>query len=476
MNRRCLLFAGLLLVAAGLSASAQDAPALLHQLDTGFTQVFEKAAPSVVVIEATRTEDEDAAPPFDFFFRQDHPTVPDRRRDKNWTLPEPPVKSEGCGFIVRPDGYLLTNRHVIASSTQVEVRGYDGRRWTAAVVATDERTDIAVLKVEATDLTPVRWGDSEALKVGQLVCAIGAPFSQDFSFTCGWVSGKGRANLLTPPAGRSVYEDYIQTDAFINPGNSGGPLLDVEGRVVGMNTLINGLGRGLAFAIPASLLRHIGDQLIDTGKVRWAWLGVRGTALESSKTLRAQFPGVDHGVVIYTVEAGSPAAASDLQPGDLITALDSIPLRSSRDLVRLVQRHKVGDTLSAAVIRRGKNLTISMTTGELTDEPSRAVPVASTPPPSPPPALAKADLGLKLVPGKPGGVEVLEILPGSAAARVDLKVGDRITDIGTELVDQPEAAQAAIEKAFREQPEKGVLLQFFRNGKKSWVVIERTAP
>lgn len=474
MNRRCLLFAGLLLAAVGFSAPAQDAATLLHQLDAGFTQVFEKAAPSVVVIEATRTEDEDAVPPFDFFFRQDHPIVPDRRRDKNWTLPEPPVKSEGCGFVVRPNGYILTNRHVIASSTQVEVRGYDGRRWTAAVVATDERTDIAVLKVEAADLIPVIWGDSEALRVGQLVCAIGAPFSQDFSFTCGWVSGKGRGNLLTPPVGRSVYEDYIQTDAFINPGNSGGPLLDVEGRVVGMNTLINGLGRGLAFAIPATLLRTIGDQLIDTGKVRWAWLGVRVTSLESSKTLRAQFPGVDHGVVIYTVEAGSPAAASDLQPGDLITALDATPLRSARDLVRFVQKRKVGETISAAVIRRGKNLTVPLTTGELTDESARIVPVASAP--SPALALTKTDLGLKLIPGKPGGVEILEIAPGSVAARVDLKVGDRITDIGTELVDQPEAAQAAIEKAFRERPEKGVLLQFFRNGKKSWVVIERTAP
>jgi S1-C subfamily serine protease len=207
-------------------------------------------------------------------------------------------------------------------------------------------------------------GDSDALRIGQLVCAIGAPYSQAYSFTCGWVSGKGRTDLLSRSTNRLLFEDYIQTDAFINPGNSGGPLFDVEGKVVGMNTLINGVRSRLAFAIPSNLLRSAADQIIESGRVRRPWLGVRVTSLDDSRLLREQFPDMTSGVVVSTIEAGAPAFTSELQPGDLVTAADGVELRNAHEFVRHVQKKKVGDTLQLTVLRRGQTLLLPVTTGE----------------------------------------------------------------------------------------------------------------
>ncbi len=307
-------------------------------------------------------------------------------------------------------------------------------------------------------------GDSDSLRVGQLVCAIGAPFNQDYSFTCGWVSGKGRNNLLSPSSSKALFEDYIQTDAFINPGNSGGPLFDVEGRVIGMNTLVNGLGRGLAFAIPSNLLRDATDQLIATGRVRRPWLGVRITSLEGSKTLREQFPGIEHGVVINTVEAGTPAAASELRPGDLVTAVDAVPLRNAHDLVRYVQRTKVGQAIRFTVLRRGETLDIPLNTAEQPEASARASDRTDRPAPS---------LGLRLEKGETQGVRVAEVAPGSAAARADLQPGDLITEVGADPVSEPQTVMRAIQKLLAEDPKKGALIRFIRSGKKSWAIIER---
>jgi S1-C subfamily serine protease len=236
-------------------ARAQDSTALLKKLDEGFAAVFELVAPAVVVIESTKSgepEQPDSTRSFDFFLKE--PEAKREPGDKSWKVPDAPTQSEGSGFIFRPDGHILTNLHVVADAEKIEVRTYDGKRRPAHLVAGDELTDVAVLKVDAEKLPAVTFGDSDSLRVGQLVCAIGTPYNQEYSFTCGWVSGKGRSDLLARSSTKALFEDYIQTDAFINPGNSGGPLLDVEGRVIGMNTLINGLGRGLAFAIPSNFL------------------------------------------------------------------------------------------------------------------------------------------------------------------------------------------------------------------------------
>ena len=169
-----------------------------------------------------------------------------------------PVQSEGSGFIVRPDGYIFTNFHVVEGADKIDVKLRDGRNFPARMVGTDEKTDIAVIKIDAKDLPVVQLGDSDAVRVGQFAFAIGAPFRLDYTFTYGVISGKGRSKLFQ--SGGYSISDYLQTDASINPGNSGGPLCDIDGKVIGMNTLINGMNRGLGFAIPINMAKEIGGR------------------------------------------------------------------------------------------------------------------------------------------------------------------------------------------------------------------------
>jgi S1-C subfamily serine protease len=437
---------------------AVEGPALLRQLDAAFAEVFAKAAPSVVVIKAVKGDDDDGLPP-----------ASAQEREQPWHPFEGPAFSEGSGFVFRADGHILTNLHVVAGAQEIEVRTYDGRRFPGTLLAGDSATDIAVVKVAASGLPTATFGDSEAVRVGQLVCAIGAPYNQDFSFTCGWVSGTGRSDLLQKASARPVFEDYIQTDAFINPGNSGGPLLDVEGRVVGMNTLINGLGRGLAFAIPANQLRRAAEQLIEHGRVRRPWIGVSVTSLQENKEVRAQFPGIEQGVVVVTVVAGGPAIAGDLLPGDLIAAVDGVPLRTRHDLVRQVQRRGVGEALRFDLVRAGKPRTITLITAEQPEDPRRAAIL----PPAARPEVAP-DFGLELADAEPSGAKIVAITPESPAARVDLRPADVLTEINTEPVATAAAARSAFFSAMQKAPHKGVLLNFLRDGKKSWVVIEHS--
>jgi serine protease Do len=457
-----LMRACFLALLLGHAADAAEGVALLRELDTAFAEVFAKAAPAVVVIEAVRNDDADEA-------EVDRPPrAEDGLPGKPWKVPDGPALSEGSGFIIRADGHILTNLHVVAGAREIEVRTYDGRHFEASLLASDERMDIAVLKIEADRLAAVVFADSDAIRVGQLVCAIGAPYNQDYSFTCGWVSGKGRNDLLQKSMLKPIFEDYIQTDAFINPGNSGGPLLDVEGRVVGMNTLINGLGRGLAFAIPSNQLRPAADQLIEHGRVRRPWLGVRITSLQENKAAREQFPGVAHGVLVSTVEAGGPAYRSDLQPGDLLTAVDGVPLRTAHDLIRAVQRKGVGNSVQLAVQRGAQSLALSLTTDEQPDDLRRVHVPRPAPLPEDP-----ADFGLKLTDAEPTGAKVVEIIPDSPAARADLRVGDVVSEVNAEEVANAEGAKKALHSVSEKPPGKGVLINFYRGGKKSWAVIER---
>jgi S1-C subfamily serine protease len=431
--------------------------------------VFARAAPSVVVIESIKGEDSDeldATRTFDLLLKD--PKSRSEPGEKSMKLPEPPSQSEGSGFIFRSDGHILTNLHVVAGALKVEARTYDGKRRPARLIASDERTDIAVLKIDAENLPAASFADSDALRVGQLVCAIGAPYNQEYSFTCGWVSGKGRSDLLARSTARAVFEDYIQTDAFINPGNSGGPLLDVEGRVVGMNTLTNGLGRGLAFAIPSNLLRDVADQLISEGRVRRPWLGVRVTSLEEAPGLREQFPGLEQGVVVSTLIGGSPALESDLQPGDLITAVDGVGLRRAHDLIRYVQRKKIGDTVQLAVWRKGQNLTLQLKTGEEQPDVRRtaARPIQL-------PEITGETLGLQLDDAGGTGARVSGIIPNSPASRTELQPQDLITAINTDTVSDAATARQKLKSVLSEAPGSGVLINFSRNDKKKWVVIER---
>lgn len=474
----CLLsaavFAGTTLWAADAEKAAA-ATSLLKQIDEGFVAVFEKVAPAVVIIDASKKADaadpDEEGRPLEFFFKDgEEPRKEggkEKDRQRSWKLPKTPVHSEGSGFIIRPEGFILTNQHVIADAESLEVRLKDGRILPAKVIGTDDKTDIAVLKIEAKDLPVAALGDSEKLRVGQLVCAIGAPYNQDYSFTCGWVSGKGRSNLLGPTSNTILYEDYIQTDAFINPGNSGGPLFDVEGNVIGMNTLINGIGRGLAFAIPSNMLAEVSSQLIANGRVQRPWLGIRIETLSENRELRDR-AGIDRGIVVRTIEANAPAYRSDLRPADIITELDGVKLGSAHDLQKEVLKKRVGQSVQLTVWRAGNTLKVAVLTGEL---PGDFAKVANTAPKRAEPKLET--WGLKLRDHAKGGAVVTEVTPESPAAKADLHVDDVITEIEAKPVADAQAALSAIAGAdLREK--KGVILNLERKGKRTFAVLEKT--
>src|SRR3989454_11217414 len=288
------------------AAAGEAGKDVVHQLNNAFAKVFEVVAPSVVIIEISKKNDGGESSPLDDLFFQGPPDENSQRRNQRNLQP---IQSEGSGFIVRPDGYIFTNFHVVEAADKIDVKLKDGREFSAKVVGTDEKTDIAVIKIEAKDLPTVQLGDSDAVRVGQFAFAIGAPFKLDYTFTYGVVSGKGRSKLLAVK-GYSI-PDYLQTDASINPGNSGGPLCDIDGKVIGMNTLINGLNRGLGFAIPSNLANEIGQQLVSGHKIVRPWLGIRIETLGDDSSIRDLFKGIDRGVVVRTIEADDPAYKSD---------------------------------------------------------------------------------------------------------------------------------------------------------------------
>src|SRR5437879_8405791 len=238
-----------------------------------------------------------------------------------------------------------------------------GREFADKVVGTDEKTDIAVIKIEAKDLPVVQLGDSDAVRVGQFAFAIGAPFKLDYTFTYGVVSGKGRSKLLTT-SGYSI-SDYLQTDASINPGNSGGPLCDIDGKVIGRNTLINGINRGLGFAIPINMAKEIGDELIAGRKIVRPWLGIRIETLGDDPAIRDLFKGIDKGVVVRTIEADAPAYNSDLRPFDAITSVAANSVATASQLQHEILKKKIGKKVEMTVWRKGQTLRITVTYREV---------------------------------------------------------------------------------------------------------------
>lgn len=471
--------AGCLVPTAGRgeeSAGKQTPLSLLRMIDEGFVQVFEKVAPSVVVIDVTKKVEEGEPEELETFepFPEDGKegrTKPNRRDGtRPWRLPQQPSRSQASGFVIRTDGYILTNYHVVADAEKLSVRLREGRVLPGRVLASDDKTDIAILKIEAHDLPAVEMGDSDALRVGQLVCAIGTPFSQDYSFTCGWVSGKGRTNLLAPTSPNILYEDYIQTDAFINPGNSGGPLFDVEGKVIGMNTLINGIGRGLAFAIPANILKQISDQLLTTGKVVRPWLGIRIETLGQNADLRERVLGVEEGVVVDTIEANAPAYHSDLRPADIITEIDGLKISSAHDLQKEVLKKQVGQMLQLTVWRNGQTMRIPVATGEVPDD--LAKPAAPAPKHTASTDGQDEVFGMKLRPIKDGGVQIAEVASDSPAALADVLPDDVIVEVENQSVNDVPACLAVLHAAAEKNGTRGVLLNLERKGKRTFAVIK----
>lgn len=332
-----------------------------------FTELAERQGPAVVNISTTQVTRGSQATPFPFdendpafeFFKRFMP------RNHGGTTPrEFENKSLGSGFIISGDGYILTNAHVVDGADEVTVRLTDKREFKAKTIGADKRTDVALLKIEASGLPVVKLGEPAQLKVGEWVVAIGSPFGFDNSVTAGIVSAKGRS------LPQENYVPFIQTDVAINPGNSGGPLFNMRGEVVGINSQIysrSGGYMGVSFAIPIDVAMDIQNQLRASGKVSRGRLGV--VIQEVSKELADSLAlGKPMGAVVNAVEKGGPADKAGLEPGDVILKFDGKPINASADLPRMVAATRPGTRSTVQVWRKGATRDIAVTVGEMTDE------------------------------------------------------------------------------------------------------------
>ncbi len=273
--------------------------------------------------------------------------------------------SLGSGIIISSDGYILTNYHVIEDADRLQVTA-DGGEYEAQVVGTDPSSDLAVLKIDATDLTAIEIGSSSDLTVGEWVMALGSPYGLEQSVSTGIVSATSRTTTeLNSDTSSAVYTNLIQTDAAINPGNSGGALVDKDGKLIGVNTLIassSGSSSGVGFAIPVDYAINIAQQIIDGKQPSHAQLGVSATTVTSQLAERYGL-GADSGAYISQVNAGSSAEQAGLQQGDIVTKLGDTDITSSSDLVLAVRSHNVGDTVTITYVRDGAENTAEVTLG-----------------------------------------------------------------------------------------------------------------
>jgi serine protease Do len=361
-----LLLAGMLNI-PGFSEAQQDsryavqpptaaapppaAVANLQNLSEAFASVAEAVKPSVVFIKSGRRNEpsEQMRPPLPPGFEQFMPRLPQLQPEFQ--------EAAGSGFIVSRDGYILTNAHVVDGSEDVTVRLLDRREFKAKVVGTDAATDLAVVKIQAKDLTPAPLGDSDAARVGEWVLAVGNPLGENLTFTVtsGIISAKGRTLALPNVSDRSI-QDFIQTDAAINPGNSGGPLVNTSGRVLGVNSAIasrTGFYSGYGFAIPINLARQVMDQLISFGEVRRSVLGITVQNASANDAAYVGLPEI-RGVLVEDFGSDTSAAKrAGLQPGDIIISVDGKPVEYVGQLQQRVGFRKPGETVKIEVARKG---------------------------------------------------------------------------------------------------------------------------
>ncbi len=373
---------------------------------------------------------------------------------------EPRPRGVGSGFVLSADGLIMTNAHVVEGADELVVTLPDKREYKAKLVGADRRTDVAVVKIEATGLNPVKIGDVNRLKVGEWVMAIGSPFGLENTVTAGIVSAKKRDT--------GDFLPFIQTDVAINPGNSGGPLINMRGEVVGINSQIysrSGGFQGISFAIPIDEAVRVSDQLRTSGRVTRGRIGVRIDQV-SKEVAESIGLGRPRGALVRGVEADSPAAKAGVEPGDIILSVDGAEVERSIDLPRLVGNIRPGTRSRMTVFRRGQQKELTVTVAELEAEPQQATAEPAEPPRSQPAAGAKG-LGLSVADltaaqkkelGIEGGVRVLAV--EGAAARAGLREGDVIVAVANTDTGSVAQLEAALAKADKNRP----LNVLFRRG------------
>ena len=377
------------------------------------------------------------------------------------------VRSLGSGFIVNPEGYIVTNNHVVDGATQIRVKMDDGRELPGKLVGRDPKTDLALLKVEASGLPVIPFGDSSELRVGEPVMAIGNPFGLEQTVTTGIVSATGRV------IGQGPYDDFIQTDASINPGNSGGPLINSRGQVVGINNAIfsqSGGSVGIGFAIPINQVKPVVTQLASTGKVTRGWLGVTIQPLTPELAKGFQMS-ENAGALVASVQPDSPAARAGVKTGDVITQFDGKKVAHSSDLPRMVANTPVGRTVGLTVIRDGKPVSLDVTVAQM-EESGQQVASASD-------EESKGALGLSvesITPDKARemqlggsrGVLVRGVRSGSPAENAGIRPGDVITEVDHQAVPDVAHLKQVLDKHPKGAP---IVVMINRDGSSLYVAL-----
>jgi len=447
-----------------------NVPKQVIETSKAFTEIAGSVSPAVVNISTTKVVRREVNPLLDDPFFDFFSPFREFRTPRKWK-----EQSLGSGVIVSPDGYIITNNHVVEQADEVRVTLLDKRSFKAKVIGADPKTDVAVVKIDARDLPTIRWGDSDRLQVGEFVLAIGNPFGLSHTVTMGIISAVGRANV-----GIADYEDFIQTDAAINPGNSGGPLVNIRGELIGINTAIfskSGGYQGIGFAVPANMVRLVMDQLEQKGKVTRGWLGV--TIQELTPELSQEF-GLENGegALVGDVAKGSPADKAGIKRGDIISEYNGKKVKDVGNLRNMVAQSRVGAAVKISILRGKKEYSFPVVIAELPRDGSDVVP-GNAPEDSSKEGLAglsvmeltkegARQLGLRK---EERGVVVVRVEPGSNAEDAGIRKGDVIQEIDRRKVE----TLADYEKIVSGIRRGETALLFMNRGGKRFYVTLRTS-
>jgi serine protease Do len=471
-----------------------ESPAMetARRLNEAFIEVADRVSPAVVVIEVAHRPDYQESEPGEDPFLDTLPPDMRRRleehsqkqRQQRSTRKAPIYDSRGSGLVMRDDGWILTNEHVVRGAEKVRIKLKDGKMFSAeGKWFTDPQSDIAVIKIDVHGLTVAKLGDSSKTRVGEFAIAIGAPFDLDYSVTFGHVSAKGRSHVIPSWMGStlmaSMDQDFIQTDASINPGNSGGPLINIDGEVIGVNTLVEGSNRGIGFAIPSNLARQIAEHLIAEGKFARAWLGIQISALAEDIEFRDWIQDIPNGVVVRRIIPNGPASRSGLKPADVIITVEGVPVATAQQLRDEIRARKIGSLVKLDVARpseRGKHETLQLSLR--TEEwPEDRAPVAQAPRKTEGPApiglgltvqtLTRAlaeKYGVEQIPG----VVVTAVETDSPAALQRFRPGDVITQLNR----RPVTTSKEFQEGLKARTSKGVLLDLISEGAPEFRILK----
>jgi len=451
----------------GLRTPERSAPARGQAASTGFSSVVDGSRPSVVHLVASGGPLALRLPPV-----RDHAESlrPDAERELG--------ENTGSGVIVSPDGIIVTNYHVVGRAAGVRALLQDRREFQGTVIGVDPRTDLAVVKIDGENLPFAPWGDSDALRVGEYVLAMGSPFGLHSTVTMGIVSATGRAGI-----GITEYEDFIQTDAAINPGNSGGPLLNVAGELVGINTAIvseHGGYQGIGFAVPSNLVRNVVEQLVKTGVVRRGWLGISVQDVDAALALNLGV-GEVRGALVADIDPDGPASGAGLMPGDVIVSFGGSDIIGTADFRNKVAASVPGQAAEATVIREGRVVRLRLLVGEKAPDPGLS---GRNP--------AGGDMqdvsgsrgeGMELKDLSPGvakqldlppsvrGVLVSRVVAGRGAWRAGLRRGDVILELNRKPVGSVEEYERV-----REGAGSSLLFYIRRGGQSFFILLDVAVP